>query len=120
MYNTDLASRPGADISPRAEVTVIEDGEEVNPLADFSNEDLLAELKRREEASIDFYRGGVFCKKKAKEYEDKAKECLPNQHRSHAAQCRKNAARMQANYEYLLEQLAVLDPRLHSKLDKLE
>lgn len=40
--------RPGATISPTpAEVTILEDGEILNPLADFSTEALLAELTRR-------------------------------------------------------------------------
>jgi hypothetical protein len=43
----EVAIRPGADISPSAEVTVIEDGEKANPLAGYSTEDLLAELEAR-------------------------------------------------------------------------
>jgi hypothetical protein len=39
--------RPGADISPIADVTVIQEGQVPNPLAGFSTEDLLAELKAR-------------------------------------------------------------------------
>lgn len=39
--------RPGADFSPGAEVAVIEEGQESNPLADFSTEELLAELQKR-------------------------------------------------------------------------
>jgi hypothetical protein len=39
--------RPGADIYPSAEVSVIEEGEKPNPLAEFSTEDLLVELKAR-------------------------------------------------------------------------
>lgn len=38
---------PDADISPAAEVTIIENGEAPNPLASFSTEELLAELKAR-------------------------------------------------------------------------
>lgn len=43
----EVTIRPNADISPLAEVVVIEAGEETNPLAHFSTEDLLAELKAR-------------------------------------------------------------------------
>lgn len=39
--------RPGADISPSANVTVIENGEVPNPLANFTAQELLAELKAR-------------------------------------------------------------------------
>ena len=39
--------RPGADISPRADVSIIKEGQDPNPLADFSTEELLAEIERR-------------------------------------------------------------------------
>jgi hypothetical protein len=45
----ETSVRPGADISPSAKVEIIEAGEKPNPLADFSTEELLAELKRRGE-----------------------------------------------------------------------
>lgn len=43
----ETAIRPDALIEPSAEIQVIEDGETPNPLAEFSTEELLAELKRR-------------------------------------------------------------------------
>lgn len=39
--------RPEANITPSADVMIIEDGEAPNPLADFSTEELLAELETR-------------------------------------------------------------------------
>lgn len=39
--------RPGAKIYPSAEVTILEDGETFNPLASFSDDELLVELARR-------------------------------------------------------------------------
>lgn len=52
LYGTliiEASIRPDADISPSAEIEIIEDGEKPNPLAAFSTEELLAELKRRGE-----------------------------------------------------------------------
>ncbi len=39
--------RPDANISPKAEIEIIENGTVPNPLADFSTEELLAEIERR-------------------------------------------------------------------------
>jgi hypothetical protein len=47
----ETAIRPGANVSPHAEITVIEEGAKPNPLAEFSTEDLLAEIARRQEDS---------------------------------------------------------------------
>lgn len=44
--------RPGAVVSPMAQVKVIEEGEKKNLLADFSTEDLLAEIERRQVKKI--------------------------------------------------------------------
>jgi hypothetical protein len=43
----ETSIRPDANISPSADVTVIENGEAPNPLASFSTEELLAELEAR-------------------------------------------------------------------------
>jgi len=43
----EVSVRPGAIVSPAATVTVLEAGEQVNPLAGFTNEELIAELARR-------------------------------------------------------------------------
>ncbi|MEE9612422.1 MAG: hypothetical protein V3W19_14305 [Desulfatiglandales bacterium] len=43
----EVMIRPGAEISPRAVVVTIKNGQVSNPLADFSTEELLAEIERR-------------------------------------------------------------------------
>lgn len=72
----------------------------------------------------------LFCHKKsaeyikqAKVYEDKAKACSPRQrgaYRSHAIQNKKNAQRMQANYDALMGQLVEHDYPLYLELKEAE
>ena len=45
----EASVRPGAIVTPKAEIEIVEAGEKPNPLAGFSTEELLAELKRRGE-----------------------------------------------------------------------
>lgn len=71
-----------------------------------------------------------FCKRKQAEYlskveelEAKAKVCKPSQrgaYMSHAGQNRKNAERMQNNYEVQMRWLAENDPLLYQELKSNE